>query len=69
MGSTLEALLGLRDIEFQIVDIRRQLAQKERLVKRQAARLQVVGEKLTTEQESLRRTQMDVDEIDLDLKG
>ncbi len=69
MGSTLEALLELRDIELQIVDIRRQLARKERLVKRQSARLRAVGEKLATERETLRRTQMDVDELDLDLKG
>ncbi|MFH1747606.1 MAG: C4-type zinc ribbon domain-containing protein [Planctomycetota bacterium] len=69
MGSTLEALLELRDIELQIVDIRRQLTRKERLVKRQRARLRDAGEKLGVEQDNLRRTQMDVDEIDLDLKG
>jgi predicted nucleic acid-binding Zn-ribbon protein len=69
MGATLEALLELQDVELQIVDIRRQLAQKDRLVLRQAARLQAVREKLTAERETLRRTQMDVDELDVDLKG
>lgn len=69
MASTLEALLELRDIELQIVDIRRQLARKERLVKRQEAKLRAVGEKAATERDILRRTQMDMDEIDLDLKG
>jgi predicted nucleic acid-binding Zn-ribbon protein len=69
MGPTLEALRELQDVELQIVDIRRQLAQKERLVKRQAAKLEGLREKLAAERESLRRAQMEVDEIDLDLKG
>ena len=39
MGATLEALRVLQDVELQIVDIRRQLAAKERAVKRQTAKL------------------------------
>ncbi len=69
MGSTLEALLELQDVELQIVDIRRQVAQKERLVERQSARLKTVQEKLTAERDGLRRAQMDVDALDVDLKG
>ena len=69
MGSSLEALLELQDIELQLVDIRRQLAQKERLVARQAAKLQAARDRLAVEQETQRRTQMNVDAIDVDLKG
>jgi len=69
MGTTLEALLELQDIELQIVDIRRQLARKERLVRRQKAQLNAAQERLTAESEQLRRTQMEVDEIDLNLKS
>lgn len=69
MGTTLEALLELQDIELQIVDIRRQLARKERLVRRQKAQLTAAQERLTAEGERLRRTQMEIDEIDLNLKG
>lgn len=69
MNSTLGALRDLQDIELQIVDIRRQLAQKQRLVERQAAKLQAIQDRLAAEREALRRLQMDVDGIDLDLKG
>ena len=69
MAATLEALLRLQDIELQIVDIRRQIAAKERLVKRQATRLNAVEERLGAEREALHRAQMEVDEIDVDLKG
>lgn len=69
MGSMLEALLQLQDIELQIVDIRRQLAQKERLVRRQTAKLQEAQQKLAAERDGLRRAQMEVDSLDVDLKG
>ncbi len=69
MASALEALLELQDIELQLVDIRRQLEQKKRLVERQAARLQAVRDRLAVEQETLRRNQMNVDTLDVDLKG
>jgi predicted nucleic acid-binding Zn-ribbon protein len=69
MGTTLDALLELQRIELQLVDIRRQLAQKQRLVQRQAARLQAVRDRVAVEQERLRRTQMEIDSMDVDLKG
>ena len=69
MGAVLEALLDLQDIELQIVDIRRQVAMKERLVRRQAAKLSSAQEQLTAGREALRRTQMDVDELDVSAKS
>jgi len=69
MGSVLEALLELQDIELQLVDIRRQLQHKRQLVQRQGARLQAIRDKLAVEHEAVRRMQMDVDAIDVDLKG
>jgi hypothetical protein len=35
MGAMLDALLALQDIELQIVDIRRQLASRQRTVRQQ----------------------------------
>jgi len=69
MGAMLEALRELQDIELQIVDIRRQLTQRQRLVERQAAKLNTIQNKLVVEREALRRAQMDIDAIDVDLKG
>ena len=69
MGAVLEALLDLQDIELQIVDIRRQMEQKARLVRRQSTRLQSMQEQLSNEREAFRRSQMDVDEIDVTLKS
>lgn len=69
MGATLEALRVLQDIELQIVDIRRQLAAKERSTVRQAKKLQAAERALTAGQEDLKRTQVEMDAVDLDLKG
>jgi predicted nucleic acid-binding Zn-ribbon protein len=69
MGATLEALRALQDVELQIVDIRRQLAAKERAVKRQSAKLRSAQEALETGQAELRSSQMEVDSLDLDLKS
>ncbi|MGD8451573.1 MAG: C4-type zinc ribbon domain-containing protein [Phycisphaerae bacterium] len=69
MGATLEALLELQDVELQIVDIRRQLAQKERLVRRQSAKLEAAQAKLAQERSVLQRNQIEIDELDMDLKG
>jgi uncharacterized protein len=68
MKAVLESLLALQDIELQVVDIRRQLLAKERGVKRQAAKLRSAEEALAAEREDLKRTQMQQDEIDVDLK-
>ena len=69
MGATLESLLKLQEIELQIVDIKRQLAAKERSVKRQTAKLRAAEESLETEREELKHNQVRMDEVDLDLKG
>ncbi len=69
MTATLDALLELQDIELQLVDIRRQLTQKQRLVERQQAKLQAARDRLSVEQERQRRSQMEVDSLDVDLKG
>lgn len=69
MGAKLEALLELQQIEQQIVDIRRQLARKHRLVKRQSKSVRELQESLESEKHDLKRAQMQVDEVDLELKG
>ncbi len=69
MGQVLESLLALQDIELQIVDIRRQLAAKQRSVKRQAARLRAAEETFEAQREEFKRSQMQADEIDVDLKS
>lgn len=69
MGALLESLLTLQEIELQIVDIRRQLAAKERGVSRQATKLRTAEEALAAERDELRRMQMQADELDVDLKS
>ena len=69
MGAVLESLLVLQEVELQIVDIRRQLAAKERSVQRQAAKLQAAEEALAAQREELRRSQIQMDELDMDLKS
>lgn len=69
MGATLEGLLKLQDIELQIVDIRRQLARKDALVRRQSARLKEARERLEVQKQTLTRSQMDVDSLDVDRRG
>ncbi len=69
MGALLESLLTLQEIELQIVDIRRQLAAKERGVSRQGAKLKAAEEALAAERDELKRTQMQADELDVDLKA
>lgn len=69
MGATLESLLALQGIELQIVDIRRQLAAKERAVKRQAAKLRSAEEALEEQRDTLKRSQMDMDAVDVDVKA
>lgn len=69
MGATLEALRTLQDIELQIVDIRGQLASKQRSVQRQAAELRAAEEALAAGRADLRRNQIAADEVQLDVKG
>jgi len=69
MGALLESLRILQDIELQIVDIRRQLTAKQRSAKRQAAKRRVAEETLQAERDELRQAQIQMDDIDVDLKG
>lgn len=69
MGAALDALLRLQDIELQLADIRRQLARRTRVVADQARKVQAMRESLEQEREQLRRSQVQVDELDLDLKA
>ncbi len=69
MGTVLESLLVLQELELQIVDIRRQLAERQRGVERQRAKQQAAEQALAAEREELRRAQMEQDELDVDLKA
>lgn len=69
MGATLESLRNLQDIELQIVDIRRQLESKERAVRRQAEKLKTAQDELEHQREELKRTQMQMDDVDVTLRG
>jgi len=69
MGAQLHALRDLQDIELQLVDIRRQLRRKEKMVAAQVAKLDQTRQALEAEREEIKRTQVGVDELDLDIKG
>ncbi|MGE0481116.1 MAG: zinc ribbon domain-containing protein [Phycisphaerae bacterium] len=69
MGPTLQALIELQEIESQIADIRRQLASKERQVQGQANRLRDARAWVDTEHAELRKSQAEVDGLDLELKS
>ncbi|MEW6250962.1 MAG: C4-type zinc ribbon domain-containing protein [Planctomycetota bacterium] len=69
MAALLESLQGLQEIELQIVDIRRQLQAKQRSVTRQADKVRAAEAALASEREELRRSQVQQDELDLDLKA
>jgi hypothetical protein len=68
MGALLESLLILQDLELQIVDIRRQLATRERAVERQAAKVRTAEQTLEEERTAYKRAQVQQDELDVDLK-
>lgn len=69
MGAKLQALLELQDIEFQIVDIRRKLGQKERLVRAQQKKIDGHKAGVEAERAEIRRMQSSFDEADLDVKS
>ncbi len=69
MGAMLEALISLQDVEHQIVDIRRQLAAKQRAVTRQTNKLREVEQALQQAHDDLRQTQIAADAADVELKS
>ena len=69
MGAKLQALFALQDIELQIVDICRQLERKKRRVKSQHHKLQATRETIEAERLSVRKSQSEFDNLDMDIKG
>lgn len=69
MGATLQALLELQAIELQIVDIRKQLARREKAHAAQVSKLENWRATLEAERQHIMRAQADVDALDLDLKA
>lgn len=69
MGAKLQALLELQEIELQIVDIRRQLERKERLVTAQDTKLKQFQTSTDTERAEIRKIQVQFDELDVDVKA
>lgn len=69
MGAKLEALRSYQDIELQIVDIRAQLERRQRAVDAQRRKLKKLRDELQAERDAIRRSQMDVDQVDLELKS
>ncbi len=69
MGATLQTLLELQQVELQIVDIRGQLAARERRVRAQRGKLEAAREVLRNERDELRHSQARIDELDLELKS
>ena len=69
MGARLQALFALQEIELQIVDIRRQMERKKRLVTAQAKKLQAARDAIEAERANIRRSQVQFDEFDVDIKG
>jgi hypothetical protein len=69
MGARLRAVLDLQSIEHQIVDIRRQLARKERLVAEQQRKVDAARRALQVEREEVRRAQAEFDATDVEVKS
>jgi len=69
MGAKLQALFALQDVELQIVDIRRQLRRKERQLRAQQKKLDATRETIQAEREEIRRSQVDFDTLDVEIKG
>ncbi len=69
MGAKLQALLELQNIELQIVDIRRQIQQKERQVAAHRKKLEMAESAEEVEKAEIRRSQMAFDELDSEIKG
>jgi hypothetical protein len=68
MGATLQALRALQDIELQIIDIRQQIARKERALQTQQRLLNSIDQTLAEQRAQLTTLQKQADAMDLDLK-
>ena len=69
MGAKLQALFALQDLELQIVDIRRQLGRKQRQVRAQQKRLGATRDTTEAERDAIRRSQIEFDGLDVEIKG
>jgi predicted nucleic acid-binding Zn-ribbon protein len=69
MGAMLQALFALQQVELQLVDIRRQLEHKQRLVKAQTRKLKASRAAIEVERTNARRSQAEFDALDIDIKG
>lgn len=69
MGAKLQALFALQDIELQIVDIRRQLERKRRRVQTQEKKSKAASEAIAAKRDGIRRSQVEFDELDVDIKA
>lgn len=69
MGETLQALCALQEIELQIIDIRQQLARRERVVAKHEKSVAEVRRELSVRHDELVECQKEADRLDLDLQG
>jgi len=69
MGTTLEALHRLQDIELQLSAIKQKLSSKQRSVRAHTRRLNSLGEDIATQHENVQRQQVEADRLDLDVKS
>lgn len=69
MGATIQALVELQEVELQVVDIRRQIAAKEKRVLAQQARVATLQKEVAAQRDQNRHVQMEFDAIDLEIKS
>lgn len=69
MGPKLQGLLALQDIELQIMDIRSQTGRKERQASVQERKLKAAQAAADAKRDEIRRSQMEFDRLDLEIKS
>lgn len=69
MGAALDALRELQEIEHQIVDVKRQLRKKERVVEGQQKRMATLEKQIAADRAELNRLQVAFQQLDLDVKS
>ncbi|MGE3180345.1 MAG: zinc ribbon domain-containing protein [Phycisphaerae bacterium] len=69
MGAALDALRELQEIEHQIVDVKRQLRKKERVVETHQKKMDNLEKQIASERNELKRTQVAFQQLDVDVKS
>lgn len=69
MGATSDALMALQEVEYQIVDIRRQLRKKENVVAAHEKKLTDLRRGLEAAKAELQRIQIEFQSLDVDVKA